>query len=62
MIGINLQNARALLGLPRVVSTRDDLAAIFAGTQIPANGITDQGTPSEITDQRWQRNAPYCVW
>ena len=31
---------RPLLGLPRVVSTRDDLAALFAGAQSPANGLT----------------------
>ncbi len=31
---------RALLGLPRVVSTRDDLAALFAGEPGIANGLT----------------------
>ncbi|GAB3577499.1 mannonate dehydratase [Hymenobacter daeguensis] len=29
-----------LLGLPRVVSTADDLAALFAACDVPANGLT----------------------
>ncbi|WP_236668692.1 mannonate dehydratase [Hymenobacter rubidus] len=29
-----------LLGLPRVVSTADDLAALFAACNVPANGLT----------------------
>jgi len=31
---------RPLLGLPRVISTRDDLAALFSGAPSPANGLT----------------------